>query len=111
MLGGAYTSVSGNSLSVTLRLTFSASFGGTKSIYLMACDTTACSNWVVGGAWGIPTSPVPPLPVSVSPNSGSDNTKTFYFDFSGVNGYTDVNQMYMFFNSAFSGSNACYLSY
>jgi hypothetical protein len=77
---GAAGAVSGNSLSVTIPLTFQASFSGAKNQYGLAIDSgNGNSGWKTLGTWTIPSSATPPTPglVSLSPVSGAGTSGTF----------------------------------
>ncbi len=52
---GVSGSAAGDTLTVTLPVTFSPTFAGTKNIYLLAIDASgANSNWHLKGAWVVP---------------------------------------------------------
>ena len=52
---GAYRSLSGNNLTLSLPMTFSAAnFGGAKNVYVDAFDIYgAVTHWVQTGTWGV----------------------------------------------------------
>ena len=73
-VGSTAASLSGNTLSLNLAVTFAVSYSGTKTIYLWAADAGgANSGWRSRGNWTIPAA-APPLSItadSVTPSSGS----------------------------------------
>ncbi len=104
---------SGSTLTVTLALTFSQTFGGAKNIYAEVLNATLNSGWAALGTWSVPAGPPPPPPaaVSVTPNSGSAATQTFVFAYSDSSGATDIVSAQMDINATLAVNRACYLFY
>jgi hypothetical protein len=101
---------SGLNLTVTARLEFKGAFAGAKSVWLNAIDTTnRTSNWQLRGVWTV--GGFLPEGVSVTPSSGSANSQTFRFLFRDYDGVTDLQWVYALFDTAISGTNACYLRF
>jgi hypothetical protein len=113
-LNGAVSSVSlsGNSLSITVALTFLPSFAGNKTVYLYAADANANTGWVSKGSWNV-LIPLPqPSVDSVSPNSGLGASQTFTFVYSDTQNVANMTGLGMLFSSSPpTFTNACYLFY
>jgi len=109
---GISVSHSGNSLMLTVSITFSATFTGRKTIYLRAIDAEgASSGFVVRGTWSAAANQ-PPSIVSMSPSSGIANPQSFTFTYSDGNGWTDLASVYVLFNSTVASTvNGCYMYY
>jgi hypothetical protein len=98
-----------NTLSISVSLTFSAPFGGSKTTYAFAWDSAPSgSNWQALGSWVVPA---PPIAVSVLPAWGNGAVQTFTFTFTDYSGGTDISWTQMIFNSSLSGIGACYIHY
>jgi hypothetical protein len=104
---------SGNTLTLNFPLTFKATFGGLKNVYLYAQDTgNGTSNWQTRGSWSVPASAnQPPTAVSVSPASGGGTSQLFTFTFADPNGGTDITWTQMIINSTLTGVGGCYVHY
>jgi hypothetical protein len=105
---------SGNALTLTLNMSFTASFAGNKVIYMAARDLRGNnSGWQALGTWG-----APPLPatgptvgsVSQARTTGSGSV-TYTFTFNDTNGVADLGVVNVLVNSALDGTAACYLAY
>src|SRR5205823_1265820 len=58
---GSTVAGAGNTLSITLNLSFGAAFGGTKSIFMYAVDNGGMnSGWQNRGSWTVPAIATPP---------------------------------------------------
>jgi hypothetical protein len=55
--------------------------------------------------------PAPPTNIFAAPASGSGATQTFSFVYSDPAGYADIRYVQVLFQTALSGSNACYFEY
>src|SRR5207253_8030470 len=103
--------VNGNSLTLTVTLTFKPSFPGLRNAYGLATDANGVnSNWRALGTW-TGSANLPPSAVSVAPNSGTGANQAFTFLYSDPNGYTDISVTYALFNSTLFGGNACWVAY
>ena len=116
-INGAQSSVSGggNSLTLTLAITFSASFTGNKVVYLSAQDQSSTnSGWQALGTWGVPFTPsgtiavVSLVPARV-PASGTAQTLTATLTDS--KGAADFGVVNLLVNNFIDGRQACYLAY
>jgi hypothetical protein len=112
-INGAGTAVNTtvNSLDITVQVTFSSSFGGSRNIYANANDSAGLgAGWPQTGSWSV-VAPAAPTVGALSPASGSGLSQTFTFTFSDTNGATDIATASVFINQVFSTSNGCYFVY
>jgi DNA-binding beta-propeller fold protein YncE len=112
-LNAASSSVgsAGDNLTVSVALTFSATFLGLKNVYLYAAGLSGKnSGWVKEGTWTNPAAG-PPSIVSLAPNSGSETSVTFQAVYSDPNGAADLSAVLLQVNATQSSSHACYVYY
>jgi hypothetical protein len=110
--GGSLAQGSGNTLLLTLNLSFTASFAGNKIIYLAARSATQNTGWQALGTWTVPGSaPLSPGVGGVNPPRGSGLTQTFTFSFTDMKGYQDLGIVNVLINDFLDGRRACYLAY
>jgi hypothetical protein len=93
---------SGNTLTLTLAVTFKPAFAGTKTIFIYATNGTQTSGWQTRGSWTVPV-PVPVTPVvtadSVTPNAGTGVTQTFVMAYGDTAGGTsDLQEAWIVFS-------------
>ncbi|MFN0105246.1 MAG: beta strand repeat-containing protein [Bryobacteraceae bacterium] len=109
---GLGVSGSGNTLTVTLPLSFKLAFAGTRNFYVTVADAGGLSSGVItAGTWTPPGSPAPPALGSLTPNAGSGATQTFTAVLSDANGFTDIASAIIVINNTLSGSDGCYISF
>ena len=108
---GTSKSISGNSLTLTVSVTFQPGFGGDKTTYLYAADSGANTGWISRGTWTVTIPPPQPSVDSVAPNSGLGAGQTFTFVFSDTQNATNLTGMAMLFTANASVTNACYIAY
>ena len=113
-LANATVAMNGNTLTLSLPMTFSTSFVGAKNIYLSASDVAGSSTgfkqlgtWTVPGAVGVPAV------ISVSPSLGSGTSQTFTLQYSDTAGASNLQTAWVYFNSTLANpaANACMLYY
>jgi hypothetical protein len=109
---GSSATASGNTLSLTLNVTFTAAFAGNKVIYLSAQDKFAASSgWQALSTWGVPPLLTSGPEVSgVSPAHNGTSTATYTFTFTDTAGWQDLSVANILINSAIDGRHACYLA-
>jgi RHS repeat-associated protein len=109
---GSSISASGNTLTLTLAITFKPAFVGNKAFYMAARSNTQNSGWQALGTWNVPGS-VPPGPAvgTVSPARSTSTGQTYTFTFTDTNGYSDLFVLDVLTNSILDGVNACYFAY
>ena len=106
----------GTTLSLTLSITFKASFGGNKIAYVAARDQgTGNSNWQALGVWQVPFSPPGTIAVSgLTPSRGAGQngvSQPFAFVVTDSKGTGDIGVVNLLINSSIDGRKACYLAY
>ena len=103
---------SGNTLTLTVSLTFTASFAGNKVTYLAARDQPGGnSGWQALGTWGVPGAATFPSVTGVSPGHGTGSSQTFTFTFSDSKGAQDLGVVDILINNFLDGRQACYIAY
>jgi len=109
---GSSVSSSGNSVTLTLAITFAAGFAGNQVFYLSAQDATGSSGWQVQGTWNVPGSPGNGPAVSgMSPARTSSLGPTAYtFSFADTKGWQDISVANILINGAIDGRHGCYLA-
>jgi hypothetical protein len=108
--GVSSASGSGNSLTLSVAVTFKPLFAGAKNIYMVSGNhSNVSSGWQAKGAWTIPSATA--VNVSVSPGSGSGTAQSFSFVYSDQSGFTDISSVDVLFQSQLSAANACYAIY
>jgi hypothetical protein len=109
---GSVVSGSGNTLSVTLPITFTPGFAGNKVIYMAAQDAAANSGWRALGVWNIPGAAVTGPAVSgVTPGHASGLAQNYSFAFTDTNGWQDIQVVNVLVNDAINGIRACYVAF
>ena len=103
----------GTTLTLTLNMTFTASFAGNKVIYAAARDSAqGNSGWQTLGVHGVPGSPVTyPNSVSMSPASGSTSSAAITFSYQDATSAANLQTVWALVNTALDGRAACYVAY
>jgi probable HAF family extracellular repeat protein len=106
---------SGDTLTLTLAVTFKTAFAGNKILYLAAGDVSQnSSGWVPLGVWLWPAASqnTTTAVVTMTPASGTGLSPTpFTFVFSDTKGFADLGVENILINTALDGRHACYLAY
>ena len=114
-ISGAGSSVtgSGNVLTLTLNMTFSAAFSGNRVIYMAARDSSQnTSGWQTLGVHGSSTTLTAfPAPASMSPASGSIANPTITFTYQDATSAANLLTSWALINTAIDGRSACYVAY
>ena len=110
---GSSATVSGNTLTLTLNISFSSTFGGNKVIYLAARDSAPLSSgWQTMGAHGVPPLPSSfPNPNGMSPAAGAGASSTLTFTYQDASAATNLQTAWALINTAIDGRSACYVAY
>jgi hypothetical protein len=109
---GSSVSASGNTLTLTLAITFTSAFAGNKIFYMAARSNTQNSGWQALGTWNVPsTAPAGPAIGGVSPGRSTSMGQIYTFTFTDTNGYADLNVLDVLTNSFLDGVTACYFAY
>ncbi len=111
---GSSVSASGNTLTLTLSITFnSPSFAGNRVIYMAARNSsTGNSGWQPMGTWNVPgLTPTGPTVEGVVPALNATTGPTYSFTFNDTNGYPDLAVVNVLINGSLDGIGACYLAF
>ena len=104
---------SGNTLTLTLAMTFKPAYAGAKNVYLYATDVSGSnSGWHQLGAWTVPVVAGVPATVSVTPNSGTGASQNFALEYSDTAGAASLQYAYAWFNASLtSAAGSCFVYY
>src|SRR5205823_64815 len=110
--GSSTASISGNTLTLTVQLTFQGLFVGNKTVYLAASDESSSTGLIAKGSWTVVLPASQPTVVAASPNNGTGAGQTFSFTFADAQNATNLTLVGVLFNNTAVGSaNACALTY
>jgi hypothetical protein len=102
----------GSNLDITVAITFSSGFSGTKTLYMQAYDSSGVQSPLLqAGTFQVTSANMPPSAVSVTPSAGSGSNQTFVFRYSDHNGSGDLLSLYQLINTGFNGPGGCYFTY
>ncbi|SPF56820.1 exported hypothetical protein [Candidatus Sulfopaludibacter sp. SbA4] len=105
---GSAAAGSGNLLTLTLNLTFSATFAGNKIVYTAARDVQGnSSGWQALGTWNVPFTPPGTIAVTGLNRAG----QTFTAVLTDSKGTGDFGVVNLLVNTFIDGRQACYLAY
>jgi hypothetical protein len=114
-LGASSVTMSGNTLTLTLATTFTASYAGAKNIYMFAANASGLtSGWQDRGDWTVPQGVVPGVTAdSVTPTNGAGSSQTFAIQYTDSLGALDMRTAWVWFNTTFaqSAANSCMVYY
>ena len=104
---------SGNTLTLTLPMTFKPAYVGAKNVYMYDSDVSGSnSGWQQEGTWTVSAGSGVPAPVSVTPSSGSGASQSFALQYSDTAGAGNLALVYAWFNTNLtSASSTCILYY
>jgi hypothetical protein len=110
---GSSVSGSGDTLTLTLAVTFASSFAGNKVIYTAARSNSQNSGWNMLGTWAVPggAAPTGPAVGGMSPARSITTGQTYAFTFTDTNGFADVAVADMLINNSLNGIGACYVAF
>ncbi|HEY1758522.1 MAG TPA: Ig-like domain-containing protein [Bryobacteraceae bacterium] len=109
---GSSVSASGNTLTLTLNITFAPAFAGNKIFYMAARSATQNSGWQALGTWNVPgPAVVGPGVAGVTPGRSVSTGQTYTFSFTDSSGYADLAVLDVLTNSFLDGITACYFAY
>jgi len=109
-VGAATAAASGLSQIITLSITFTAAFSGTKNIYMFGSDAGLNTGWVLRGTYLVAAGGLP-VANSVVPTSGSGPAQRFSFTASDQGGSGFITGMAMLLSTSLSTTNACSMVY
>jgi hypothetical protein len=109
-VGAATAAASGLSQIITLSVTFTATFSGTKNIYMFGSDAGLNTGWVLRGTYLVAAGGLP-VANSVVPTSGSGPAQRFSFTTSDQGGSGFITGMAMLLSTSLSTTSACSMVY
>ncbi|HSR05711.1 MAG TPA: SBBP repeat-containing protein, partial [Bryobacteraceae bacterium] len=109
-VGAVTAAASGLSQIITLSITFTAAFSGTKNIYMFGSDAGLNTGWVLRGTYLVAAGGLP-VANSVVPTSGSGPAQRFSFTASDQGGSGFITGMAMLLSTSLSTTNACSMVY
>jgi hypothetical protein len=105
-------SASGDTLTLTLNVTFISGFAGNKVFYMAARSATQNSGWQALGTWNVPGAALlGPGIGGVTPGRSISMGQTYTFTFTDSFGYSDLAVLDVLTNSFLDGISACYFAY
>jgi hypothetical protein len=113
-VAGTSVVLSGNTLTLTLPMTFLPAYAGAIDINLYSADVSgSASGWQQLGTWTIPAAAGVPTAVSVTPNSGGVANQTFTLQFADTAGAASLQTVWVYFSSTLADPaiNSCLLYY
>ncbi len=113
-ISGAGSSVvsSGNTLTLTLAVTFKSAFAGNQVFYLAARSNSQNSGWQAMGTWTVPgPPPTGPAVGAVNPARSSTLSQTYTFTYTDTNGFADLAVVNVLVNNFLDGIGACYVAF
>jgi hypothetical protein len=103
-------SISGDVFTLTLSLTFRASFAGSRIISLWASDRAGlATNWQARGTWNVVSGNSAPLAGSLTPSIGAGLNATLTAEYSDPDGAADLALTGVWIGSTLKSS--CYIFY
>jgi hypothetical protein len=103
---------SGNTVILTLNITFSAAFPGRRVMWAAGRDASGDNTgWLSRAVWQVPGPATDPAVVNVTPTRASAGTVTISTTFTDSAGFADLSVLNLLINNAVDGRNACYLAY
>ncbi len=109
-VGAVTTAASGLSQILTLSITFTAAFSGTKNIYMFGSDAGLNTGWVLRGTYLVAAGGLP-VANTVVPTNGSGPAQRFSFTASDQGGSGFITGLAMLLSTSLSTSNACSMVY
>jgi len=111
-LAGSLATGNGNTFTLVLNLSFSASFTGHKVVYAAACDLDGNnSGWQTMGVHAVPPLPATfPNPTGLSPSWGNTLAQTITFSYQDQSSATNLQTVWALINTAIDGREACYVA-
>ncbi len=100
--------LSGQSLALTMAISFTAPFNGAQNVYMQAAEVGINTGWIQKGTYNV-LAMGSPQATSVVPNAGSGTGQRFSFTMTDLGGSANLGAMAMLFNSSLNLNNACSL--
>ncbi|HEX4232631.1 MAG TPA: SMP-30/gluconolactonase/LRE family protein [Bryobacteraceae bacterium] len=105
---------SGNTLEVSLNLTFPNSFSGGRTVYVAAQNGVSNSGWQALSTWTVPglVTSIGPGVAGVSPQRATTGFgQTFTFTFTDTNGWQDLAVLDVLINGGLNSVRSCYFAF
>jgi hypothetical protein len=104
-------SLSGQTLTLNVAMSFKVAYAGAKNIYAYASTIAgAITNWQQSGTWTVPSTML--SAGAVTPNAGSGSSGTFVAQFTDQKGVSDLSFVYLrFAASAIGATDVCMVRY
>jgi uncharacterized repeat protein (TIGR01451 family) len=115
-ISGASSTItgSGNSLEISLNITFPNTFSGGRTVYVAAQNGVANSGWQALSTWTVPglIASAGPGVAGVSPLRATTGFgQTFTFTFTDTNGWQDLAVLDVLINGTLNAVHACYFAF
>ena len=104
---GSSVSISGNTLTLNLAITFQSAFAGSKNIYLQATDSLTSNSWQQMGTWTVPAAFIQVN--GVTPAAGTGASQTFTITYTDSKGYSAIQSSMIIVNGTLTAANGCYV--
>jgi hypothetical protein len=103
----------GNTLTLTLAMSFDASFAGSKNVFLYADSVGGTSSgWHDRGNWAVPSITTMVTADSVAPDHGNGNAQPFLLQYSNTAGAGDFVYAWVWFSESFgAAAGSCMIYY
>jgi hypothetical protein len=116
VISGAGSSISGsgNTMQLTLNITFASGFSGARSVYVAAQNGVGNSGWQALSIWAVPglVATAGPGVAGVSPQRPTAGFgQAFTFTFTDTNGWHDLAVLDVLINGALNAVHACYFAF
>lgn len=113
LAGGSAATISGNTLTLTLNVTFTPNFMGNKVVYIAGRSLTeASSGWRTAGVAVVPESLVAfPRSVDATPAAGESSAAVLSFSYQDLSNTDNIQTVWALANAALDGARACYVAY
>jgi hypothetical protein len=112
-LAGSSATGNGNTLTLSLDVSFASSFAGNRVVYTAARDLSRNnSGWRTMGVYGV--RPLPsafPRPVGLTPSWGNSLSQTITFTYQDQSAASNLQTVWALVNTAIDGRQACYVAY
>jgi len=103
---------SGNTLTLSLNIAFTTSFGGNKVVYLAARDSNGGnSGWSTSGFHEVPTAVTFPNPGSMTPGAGTGPGGGIAFTYDDQTSTNNLRTVWGLVNTALDARGSCYFAY
>jgi hypothetical protein len=100
----------GNTLSLSLPVTFKAAYQGVKGVWMSAAGSASASTWQQLGSWTVPGAGV--TNTSIAPASGNSATQTFTAAWTNIAGSTTITSAVLWITSSTAKTtSSCYVAW